>query len=318
MAYRAIDRYHDRTFDNIVSGEATRLFVFERASVSAFIAAADALLVAEAPSHALSRLKEVFQRLDADRPDLWEHGPVEARVWLDTALCTLVLLRVGNGELDLAEATQLLAFYRAQHPRLPVPGDLHGDLTEGLAECGPDDYDPFTYALRLPAGPVSVDVRPDARTEFASELERMGRRNLGHIPKQTALIAALDPDIRRGAAFVNIFQGDNAPLLVITSLNVWVVNVGLFGAKARSTIPLHSITEVDVKRRPFRDCLGIHLVLSSDAGAVLDYQFGSSALAAIRTSRTRRGSGEPAGTPRSPPSRSRGSCADAPPRAKSR
>jgi len=276
IAYRAIDRFHDKTFDNIVSGEKNRDFVFERGSVSAFIASAQLLIEDRARAGApLSHLQEVYLRLNSDRSEVYRHGPPAARPWIDSALCCLIVQRhlVGLVSADEArEAIQYLARSSGGEP-IRVPERILRYLPCVELEPTKDtDFDALVFAPSMRVEMPQADTK-STREEFQAELTRMASENLQYFRGHQLVMHALERDIAAGARFVNVFQvPKEKPILVVTNVAVWLVTPKMFSGAATVRIGYSELENLEVRRRPFKHCLSAELVASSRAETI-EFQF---------------------------------------------
>jgi hypothetical protein len=274
VAFGAIDRFHDGTFDNIVSGEKSRDFAFERGSVSVFINTSYLLVFDPArKGRSLERLREIHLRIAEDRAYVYRHAPADARSWVDTAVACLLLLRLAAGELSSEEAgaaaRDLAA--TAAAPPIGVPPAFLGDGgSPHLRALTAGEFDPLRFAHTMPGASASaLPALASGREAFVADMRRMASSNL-HVwggRKEKRALAAVEPDIEAGAVFVNLFEVKGQPLLIVTNFAVWL----LVGRRPKR-IPLDDIEDVDVERHPFRNCVGIRLVVRGRSGSI-DYEF---------------------------------------------
>lgn len=278
VAFRAIDRYHDKTFDNFVSGEKTREFLFERGSIAAFITSTQLLINDPARGSApVPHLEEVYLRLDSDRPNVYRYGPSMARAWVDTAICSLLIQRylVGSSNQgETRELVDLLAGSNGGTGATAVPQQLLVHLpSEKIRATAEGDYDPLTFAQGMQVSNPQVDVR-SSRQAFAEELSRMASANFSFFTKHDVIMRALENEIATGAEFVNIFHAPKSKsYLVVTTNSVCLITPKLFGAPTLKQLAMTDIANVQIHRRPFKNCLSIDIIVTGRATEI-SYKFG--------------------------------------------
>ncbi|MCP4306654.1 MAG: hypothetical protein GY788_17640 [bacterium] len=92
VGYSSVSQLHDQTFDNPVTGEASREFAFERASFSIVAASIEAVIAEgnETPNEwALNTHQAVANTANNDTPQVFQSDPGDVREMLATTVVTL-------------------------------------------------------------------------------------------------------------------------------------------------------------------------------------------------------------------------------------